>query len=194
MPGSKPPLVSRPPCRGVLAARRVPVFGFPSICAGPISRRPLDSPPPRFAPRPAAPRGVWVAETRSVCAPLRFSFPRSTSRNVYVKNSSTWRALRRGSPVNVAGCHEGEESSCCHPSTWGVSMSAPGVDVARGHRGAGFPCRSDTEDLGAGGWTRSALPLLLDARSVWAVKVGAAFCIYNQQISARFDVTFQCQN
>lgn len=47
----------------------------------------------------------------------------------------------------VAGCHEGEESSCCHPSTWGVSMSAPGVDVARGHRGAGFPCRSDTEDL-----------------------------------------------
>lgn len=94
----------------------------------------------------------------------------------------------------VAGCHEGEKSSCCHPSTWGVSMSAPGVDVARGHRGAGFPCRSDTEDLGAGGWTRSVLPLLLDARSVWEVKDGAAFYKINQQISARFDVTFQCRN
>lgn len=34
------------------------------------------------------------------------------------------------------------------------------------------------------------LPLLLDVRSVWAVKVGAAFYKFNQQISARFDVTF----
>lgn len=38
------------------------------------------------------------------------------------------------------------------------------------------------------------LPLLLDVRSVWAVKVGAAFYIFIQQISARFDVTFQCRN
>lgn len=38
------------------------------------------------------------------------------------------------------------------------------------------------------------LPLLLDARSVWEVKDGAAFCKFNQQISARFDVTFQCRN
>lgn len=93
MPGSKPPSI-----RGPHVAESSPRDGFPFWVPIENFWRPCAR---RFPPRPTAPRGVWVAETRSVCAPLRFSFPRSTSRNVYVNNFL--RALRRGSLVSSRG-------------------------------------------------------------------------------------------
>lgn len=174
MPGSKPPFDSRPPMsRSPRRAAGSHFRGAPSIWVPSI----------RAAPDRSA-RGVGRGDPLGVC-PVSSLSCRASSRRTLI----TLRALRRGSPVNVAGCHEGEESSCCiHPP--GASRCPLLGWTSRGDIGEGLSCRSDTEDLGAGGWTRSVLPLLLDARGVWAVQGGSAFYKFNQQISARFDVTF----
>lgn len=138
MPGSKPPLVSRPPHRGVLAARRVPIFGFPSKI--------FDGPAPIHSRRARPLRAGCGSRRPARCVPLFAFRPLDLLCETCTLRTLRERALRRALWCR-RGVSRGRGVFVLHLSTWGVSMSAPGVDVARGHRGAGFPCRPDTEDL-----------------------------------------------
>lgn len=116
MPGSKPPSI-----RGPHIAESSPRDGFPFLGSHRFARVPFRGaasihravawvPSIRAAPDRSA-RGVGRGDPLGV----RSVSPLVLLVETYVNNSDE-RALRRGSPVNVAGCHEGEKSSCCiHP-------------------------------------------------------------------------------